>query len=165
MSVFIRILLLLAISGPALAVAEELSSEKRADIVRLIEVTKVSALASQMASTSAAQIAQLLRQTRPDIPQKVLDTLPGIFVTLFDERLPSLIEEIVPIYHRHFSASEIKGMLAFYSTPLGQKTIQVAPMLLSESVAVGQRWGRSLGPEIDRRIRERFKSKGITLES
>ena len=37
------------------------------------------------------------------------------------------------------------------------------PQLVQESMLAGQRWGQSLGPLIENRIKQRFKEEGIKL--
>ena len=54
-------------------------------------------------------------------------------------------------------------MIGFYSTDLGRKAISAMPGLMSESMAIGQQWGQSLGPEIAERVRARLKKEGIEL--
>jgi hypothetical protein len=54
-------------------------------------------------------------------------------------------------------------LMRFYSSPLGQKTIQAMPLLMNESMQVGQQWGQALGPEIQTRIRARLKKEGFEL--
>jgi len=72
---------------------------------------------------------------------------------------------ITPIYHRHFTHDEIKGLIAFYQTDLGSKTIRVMPALLQESMSAGQQWGQTLAPEIRRRVLERLKAEGVDLSA
>ncbi|NRB08638.1 MAG: DUF2059 domain-containing protein [Richelia sp.] len=38
------------------------------------------------------------------------------------------------LYSKDFTNEEIKGLIAFYETPLGRKTISVMPKLLQESI-------------------------------
>lgn len=149
--------------GCASASAEELTREKRADIERLLAVTGSLALGKQLASAITANLTQNLRQTRPDIPDKVLDLLPGEVTATFEENMGSLKEEMIPLYHRHFSAAEIKGLVNFYSTDLGQKTIKVMPLLMQEGMVAGQRWGQSLGPKVKQRIAAKLKQQGLKL--
>lgn len=143
--------------------ADELTREKRADIERLLAMTGSLALSKQMAQAVTAGMTQTLKQARPDIPAKVLDMMAVEVNATFEENMPSLKDEMIPLYHRHFSASEIKGLVSFYSTELGQKTIQVMPVLMQEAMAVGQRWGQSLGPKIKQRVSARLQQQGIKL--
>lgn len=159
---FLLVAIVSALGGPCLA-AEELSSEKRADIERLLEITGATSLSRQMAGLAAGQMAQLLRKARPDIPQRVLDVLPEEVGAVFEANIGSFKEAITPVYHKHFTGNEIKEMIRFYSTALGQKTVRVLPALMNESMAVGQKWGESLGPSINERIRARLKKEGVEL--
>lgn len=149
--------------GSVSASAEELTKEKRADIERLLAVTGSLALGKQMASAITANLAQNLRQTRPDIPDKVIELLPAEVIATFDENMDSLKNEMIPLYHRHFSAVEIKGLISFYSTDLGQKTVKVMPLLLQEGMVIGQRWGQSLAPKVRQRIANKLKQQGVKL--
>lgn len=158
---FICILLLTSLS--TFSLAEDLSPAKRADIERLLSMTKALDLSQQMGVAAAQQISQMLQQVRPDIPQKVLDTLPEEIGAVFVEERDGLQELVVAIYHEHFSASDIRGMIDFYSTDLGKKTIAVMPVLMSQSMQAGQAWGQSLGPVIEARVKARLEKEGYAI--
>jgi hypothetical protein len=68
--------------------------------------------------------------------------LPEEVGAVFDAHIPAFVAQIIPVYHRYFSAEEIKGMIAFYSTDLGRKAISAMPGLMSESMMIGQKMGR-----------------------
>jgi len=56
--------------------------------------------------------------------------------TLFVERIDiqQLIEDItVSVYDKHFSADELRDLVAFYKSPTGRKVMEVTPVMLSES--------------------------------
>ena len=145
------------------AAADELSPQKRADIERLLEMTGATRIGRQMAALSAAHMAQSLRQSHPEIPQKALDVLPEEVGAVFDAHIGTFLAAIVPVYHRYFTAEEVKGMIGFYSTDLGRKAISAMPGLMSESMVIGRQWGQSLGPTIAERVRARLKKEGVEL--
>lgn len=147
------------------AAADTVSAEKRADIQTLLELTGALKLGQQMSNVFVAQMTQALKANRPDIPARMYDVLAEEVNAVVAQALPDFNELIVPIYDKHFSAQDIKGLIGFYSTDLGRKTVRVMPLLLQDSMAQGQQWGQSLGPEIERRVRERFKAEGIDLSS
>jgi len=147
----------------ATVAADDLSPQKRADIERLLEMTGATKIGRQMAALSAAHMTQSLRQSHPQIPPKALDFLPEEVEAVFAANVGAFLAAIVPVYHRYFSAEEIKGMIAFYSTDLGKKAISAMPGLMSESMVIGQQWGQSLGPVISERVRARLKKEGIEL--
>lgn len=147
---------------PAIA-QEALSAQKRADIERLLEVTDAIAVSQQMAGFVSANMAKTLRQLRPDIPKEIIDMLPAEVDAVFADNLDSFKELMIPLYHRHFTGEEIKDMIRFYDTDLGKKMVRVMPALARDSMEVGQRWGQSLGPKIDARIRAKLRKEGVAI--
>jgi hypothetical protein len=53
----------------------------------------------------------------------------------------------IPVYDKYLSDAEIKGLTEFYSSPVGQKMVQVLPKLMSECMENGQKWGQEIGRE------------------
>src|SRR5436190_2392243 len=102
----LRILALLAfISSLAPhAAADELTPQKRADIERLLEMTGATKVGKQMAALSTAHMMQSLKASHPAIPQRALDVLPEEVGAVFDAHIPSFVAQIIPVYHRYFSA-------------------------------------------------------------
>jgi len=156
-------LAILVLAVPSLTQAQGVAPEKRADIERLLELTGALSLGKQMAVSVAAQFGQALRKARPDIPQQLIEALPVEIEAVFSANMPSFTAQVIPLYDKYFTGEEIKQMIAFYSSDLGRKTISVMPSLLQESMAIGQKWGQSLAPEIDARVRARFKKEGIQI--
>lgn len=80
-----------------------------------------------------------------------------------EENMPSLMDEMVGIYDRHFTHADIEGFTEFYETDLGRKFIDAQPQINRESMAVGQQWGQSLGPAVQQRVQERLAEAGFDL--
>lgn len=129
--------MMLGLSMPAFSDEPDgLSPQQTADIEQLLRMT---------GSLSAAQMSQILHQARPDIPQRVLDELPKDVQAVRDAN--GQLEDIfVQLSHEHFTAPDIKELLRFYSSPAGQKLLQEAPQLVSESMQAGQALGHKVGP-------------------
>ena len=71
------------------------------------------------------------------------------------------MDQVVPIYNKYLTHPEIKELLAFYQTPLGEKIRSVLPQITHESMLAGQQWAQKLIPEIDKRVEESLKREGI----
>ena len=156
--------LVLAVACLSGAAADELTPEKRADILRLIELSGGASTARQFADAASRQMFAILKASRPDIPDRALGIMERELSALFSEKLSApggLSEMVIPIYDKYFTHAELRDLLAFYRTPAGQKAITVLPMVLQESMQAGQRWGQSLGPEIERRIVEALRREGV----
>lgn len=105
--------------------------EKTNNIKKLFEITGVKNISQQI-------ITQLLNDFKSDYPQ-----VPQNFWDNFANEIKpdDIVNEIIPIYKKYFSNEEIKQLLTFYQTPVGQKTITVLPQLYQESYDVGKRYG------------------------
>jgi uncharacterized protein len=79
-------------------------------------------------------------------------SIPAEFWTRFEARLmqdlPQLVDSIAVLYASRFTQQELQGLLAFHRSPLGQRVRTLQPTLVSESTAMGQRWGARIGAEI-----------------
>ena len=143
--------------------AEELTPEKRGDIEHLLAMTGAMSLGKQMAANVVASLTHGLQSNRPDIPKDVINLLPEAVGSVFDENLEALKNEVIPIYHKHFTREEIQEMIRFYATPLGQKSIRVMPVLMQDSMMAGQRWGEMLGPKIEKKITTKLREHGVKI--
>ena len=55
-----------------------------------------------------------------------------------------LKDRAIPIYEKHFSAADIKEMIRFYQTSLGQKVVKEMPAVTAELQQAGQLGGKRL---------------------
>lgn len=144
--------------------AETIPPAKEADIRRLLEATGATRIGIVMTESVVRQMGEAFRQGRPDLPAGLIDSMSLDVGKIFGEAMKAkggLVDRIVPLYHRQFTHEEIKGMLAFYESPLGQKVAQALPVLTQESVQLGQEWGESLGPRIEKAITQRMRKAGL----
>lgn len=70
-------------------------------------------------------------------------------------RPEDLVNMVVPVYDRNFTAEEIEGMIAFYSSPVGQKVIAKLPVVMQESMQLGQTWGQELGKKVILKLQQK----------
>ncbi len=52
-----------------------------------------------------------------------------------------LTEKLVPIYQRHFTEQDVRGLLKFYRSPLGKKLLLEQPSIMAEVMQMGRQWG------------------------
>lgn len=157
--------LLLAFAAPSYA-QEDLTPAKKADIHRLLEVTGATNISQMFSQAVVRQMTEAIKKTRPDIPAKMFDVLAEEVNKTIAESMVAkggFVDQVVPVYHKYFSHEEIKAMVAFYQTPVGKKAIEVMPRMVQESMAIGQEWGKSLGPVIQQRIKARFEQEGVKI--
>lgn len=120
---------------------------KEADIRKLLEVTGAKELALQTMGSMEKNIRPMLTASLP--PGDYREQLIDLFFTKFHSRVQTqeIVEMAVPVYDKYFSDDEIKGLVQFYGTPLGHKTLQVLPKLMGELQDQGRNWGQRIGRE------------------
>jgi uncharacterized protein len=146
--------------------ADELTPAKRADIKTLMELTGAYGIANQFADLATGQVVRGLKAKNPNFPQKGIDVIRDELTKLFKEEMSApggLAEQMIPIYGNHFTHGEVKDLVTFYKSPLGNKLYKEMPLVLRESLQAGQQWGNTLGPKIDSRLRARLKDEGVEI--
>lgn len=164
---FIRSLSIFLLAVISLHVhAEELTSSKKSDILKLMDITGSDNIPAQIAGAITQNLASGLQQTRPDIPNRLYATLDKDLTALFKEKINTpggLMEKAVDSYHKHFTHAELKEILVFYQSPVGKKTIGEMSQVMSEGMLEARKLAQSLGPDIEQRIKAAFKKEGVAL--
>jgi hypothetical protein len=70
-----------------------------------------------------------------------------------------LSEAVAIIYANNFSADDLRGLIAFYKTPLGQRFLQKSAPVAQQSMLAGQRFGQSVAADMRLRIVEELRKK------
>lgn len=135
----------------------------RKDIDRLLDVTGSSKMGVQMATMASGQILDALAK-QSDIPSKAIELAKAVLNEEFGKAFEGpdgLNAQIAGVYARHFTHDEVRGLLAFYDTPLGRKMISVTPALLQEAGVVGQTWAEKNMPRIGAAVDARLRAEGF----
>jgi len=142
---------LLAWCGAAMAQepTEDAQASKHADILRLLEITNALAVGQQMID----QVILIQRGALPDVPAEVWDELRKGF------DLNEMVPVFLDIYDRNFTHEDIRGLLAFYESPLGLKLMKTQPQVVEESMAAGQKWAMG----VLERLRTKLEDKGYVV--
>ncbi|MDF5729025.1 MAG: DUF2059 domain-containing protein [Rhizonema sp. PD38] len=106
-------------------------TEKINNIKQLLKITGSSSLSRQI----VIQTVSSIKSQYPQVPQKFWDTF------LAEVNTDDVVQQLIPIYSKYYSDEDIKGLITFYQTPLGKKTIMLLPQLSQESIVVGQKYG------------------------
>jgi hypothetical protein len=149
-------LFLLFCLGRAGGAVPQSDPTKEADIRRLIELTGSAQLTQAMMNQMAQQMKPLLINSLP--PGERSEQIANIFVQKMVERANSegFLKMVIPIYDKHLSHEEIKGLIQFYESPLGKKYVEVLPQMMQESNAAGAEWGHQITQEVLQDMQEQF---------
>lgn len=113
-------------------------TEIQKNIKELLELTGSAKLGIQVGN----QLIESFSNAYPDVSNEFWEGFKK-------EINPSeLIDLIVPIYEKYYSLEEVKQLIAFYKTPIGQKTISVLPKITNDSMKAGQIWGKEIAKKV-----------------
>src|SRR5258705_3237792 len=139
-SLMVVALVAVTVAAPTLAQRRPVDPANAATIRRLLDLTGAAKLAVQ--NMEALVPAQ--RAANPLIPAAFWDA----FMAHARRDINQLVDSLVPIYAAYFTKAELDQLLRFYESPIGRRLAQQQPIILQESVQVGQRWGSAIGREV-----------------
>jgi hypothetical protein len=116
-----------------------------------------------------AVLPAVFKNIKPGIVQgraeveRAYDALTPLMLEAFRQRISEVIDAAAIVYARTFSVDELHTFNEFYKTPAGQKMLQKMPGMTQELMTVGVKFGQSVGKEIQQRMTEELRKKGIDL--
>jgi hypothetical protein len=139
-------------AAPATATSPQADPQKEADIRRLLKMSGSGALALETVRNSEKNMRRLLTAALP--PGAYRQQLLDLFFQKFNSKITAqtFAALVVPIYERHFTDEDVKGLIRFYQTPLGQKFVKTMPTMLTEIQTAAHGWGVRLGRESMREV-------------
>jgi hypothetical protein len=81
----------------------------------------------------------------------------------YSVRTKELLDRAARIYATHFSEPELKQLLSFYQSPLGQKVIDEEPKALDESMTMAGTWADDFSQDVINKMRAEMKKRGHDL--
>jgi len=146
-AIFLLTVMILALS---LGVAAQEDSH-RASVEKLLLITNQDQLLEQV----YPQIKQLVlgQFQQLDVPPEqsplIEDYFDRIFNVMKEEMSWANIKnDFIQLYMSVYTEAEINELIAFYESPIGQKTLEKMPLLMQESMAINQKYTMKIMPKI-----------------
>ena len=136
----IALLLCLSLSG--FSAAQQSGADTPAtkeDIQRYMLAMHSREMMAKMVDTMAKPMHDMVHQQY----LKDKDKLPADFETRMNKSMDDMfksfpwdeiLDSMVPIYQKHFTKGDVDALVAFYSTPTGQKMINEMPAITAEAI-------------------------------
>lgn len=155
---------------PSSAPAEDeagVSDAYRATVKTFLEVTGSDSMGEQisdlMAQQTLASIASTGTPIDASIRSAVTEEARAEFGPTFGD-IDYLTDLHAPIYEAHFSHEEMQELIAFYRTPLGQKTTRVMPRIAQEAGMALQQAAFDRIPAFQEKVQQRLSAAGIEIQ-
>jgi uncharacterized protein len=139
----ISLALILFVAATALAqqpasVTGDAAASKE-DIQHLFEVMQIHQQMRQVMDAMMKQQSTMIHETLKNrYPQTSAERIARadqlISETMKDMPMDAILDDMIPIYQKHFSKTDIDAMSTFYASPTGQKMMREMPALTTEAM-------------------------------
>jgi hypothetical protein len=141
--------------------AETMQAAK--DLMAVMSVDTVRQMVSGLTNQIWPTIERQLRGKRSDLDQSTLSELRTEFENIQMRYMANVMADAPTIYARHFSAAELRDMMAFYKTPTGQKSLKVMPQVMTDVFAMIMPKMQGLQVQIMDAFSAVLRQRGINL--
>ena len=135
-------------SPAAIAAAKEILTMKNA-----------SGMYANAVSSLVEQTKEVLLQNNLNY-QKDLNEVAAIVAQQLAGREKEIGEGMAKIYASDFTEQELKDLITFYKSPLGQKMLLQEPRTIQASVAYMNQWARSFAEVVNAQFRVEMRKRG-----
>ena len=109
------------------------------DVQRCFEVMHSHEMLQKMADTMANQMHQMLHEQflkdKDRLPPDFEERMDKLMGDMFrDMPWDEMMQAMIPAYQKHLTRGDVNHMIAFYSTPTGQKLMREMPSLMADSM-------------------------------
>ena len=122
----------------------QVSPDAHREAVALTEMIGAGKQAQQLVVIMRTQMIQTIMRSSNKPAEEAVKIVDEVLMPEFVSQLPELQTQIVDAWAANFTIDDMKGLRAFYNTPLGQKLIQSLPTVTQQGMAAGQSWGQRL---------------------
>jgi len=121
---------------------KKVSPAKEADIRRLLTLTGATTTIERAMQNMEKSLKPVMANSLPAGDYR--ETLINLFFEKFHSKMDvqKMIDLAVPLYDKYYTTDDIKGLIQFYETPLGRKTVKALPSLMGELTEASQRMGQ-----------------------
>jgi hypothetical protein len=128
-----------AVAQTTVSIAPDAASKE--DVKKLFDVMASRQQMADMLQKVFAQMRTLnreeIKKRHPDITEAELARMDRESEDLMKNfPLDAMLGDMIPVYQRHFTKTEIDALTAFYSSPVGQKFLQEIPAVTAETMRV-----------------------------
>jgi hypothetical protein len=99
------------------------------------------------------QMFDMYKKQSANVPDSVWSGFESEFLST---SIDQLVDMLAPVYQKHMTEADLKMIIQFYQTPTGKKYAEKTPLIMQESMQVGQQWGMKMGQV----FQDKLKAKG-----
>ena len=154
--------LVCACLGALAAHAQQPSAATVALARQVIAIKGANSMTDPLARGVIESVKNSFVPTNPNLTRELNDVALALHKEL-DGKSNEVLEEMAQAYAARFTEQELKDLLVFYKTPLGQKFIKEEPAALEDGLKRAQRWADAFADTVMSRMRGEMQKKGHQL--
>jgi uncharacterized protein len=128
----------------------------------IITMKKASEMYASAVPTLVQQAKTALVQNNLNY-QKDLNEIAPIVAQSLAGRESEIGEGMAQVYANEFTEQELKDLVTFYKTPLGQKLLAAEPRAIQLSINFMNQWARGFADVINAQFRAEMKKRGKNI--
>jgi hypothetical protein len=156
------IVVLVACLGPIAARAQQPSPAAVALAREVITIKGANSMTDPLVRGVIESVKNNLVPTNPNLTRELNDVATALHKEL-DGRSSEVLDLMAQAYAAHFTEQDLKNLLVFYKTPLGQKFIKEEPIALEDGLKRAQQWANAFADTVMARMRSEMQKKGHQL--
>jgi hypothetical protein len=134
----------------------------REQILKLFEVMHIRQQMRVMMQGMAKQQSDLVRETikqrNPQITEEQIAHVNDFMAeTMKEFPIDGMLDDMIPVYQKHLTHPDVDAIIAFYSSPTGQKLMQEMPAMTSEGMQAAYPRMQKQMEKVMQRVEERMK--------
>jgi uncharacterized protein len=101
--------------------------------------------------------------TNPNLTRELNDVAATLHKELDGKSSNDVLDQMARAYAARFTEQELKDLLVFYKTPLGQKFTREEPNAIEDGLKRAQQWADAFADTVMARMRSEMQKKGHPL--
>jgi TonB family protein len=128
--------------------APQVDPQLRADLLHMFDIAHLRDQLREGMQAESQEQRPVLAKVFPDTPNK--DKILDRFFDKLVQQVTSAeaMEQLVPIYAKYYSDDDVKAVIKFYESPIGQKYVAAAPKLAADSMQWSGHNAEKAAPEV-----------------
>src|SRR5205814_8498769 len=111
----------------------------RQDVLRLFKVMHINDQMRSVMDAMTKQQSALVHETMKKRYRQMTEERLEQFDAMMEEGIKdfpvdAIIDDLIPVYQKHLTRTDVRAMNIFYSSPTGQKLLREMPEMTSESM-------------------------------
>lgn len=138
------------------------------DIRKLFDVMQIRSqmklVMQQVYQQMRAMERDQMKNRKPDATDEDMAKLDAISEEVLGGlSVDGMLDDMIPVYQKHLTKSDVNAMIGFYSTPTGQKILREMPAMTSEGMQAMQPRLRKMiddaNAQVEKKLREQIKEE------